>query len=100
MMQATVAETSSVFDRLEVALATLSAQGIVVGVEQRLRLAALLSRLAARSEMPDDPERLPGLLIPLLAASPAQQEICRIAFRNAFQPSHTVDPAPPTADSA
>jgi TPR repeat protein len=78
------ADDVAFFDQLECFFETLRAQGLVVDIEQRVRLNGLLLRLSAEQRLPKDPVKLRRLITPVLAGSPAEQTLCDDTFNTVF----------------
>lgn len=77
-------DASPLFERLEVFLDALGSQGLALDVEQRVRLHGLLAQLAMQDGLPQDPGRLSRLIVPILAGSPAEQDLCHATFNSVF----------------
>jgi hypothetical protein len=74
------AEYARRFPQFETLFASIEAGGYPLGVEGRLRVFAVLSRLNAIGEILDNGERLANYLVPVLAASKHEQEAVRDAI--------------------
>jgi TPR repeat protein len=72
------------FELLEPFLQALQSQGLLVDIEQRVRLQGLLLRLSAEQRLPDDLDRLRRLITPMLAGSPSEQDLCNVTFQAVF----------------
>jgi hypothetical protein len=76
------------FERLDGFLETLEAQGLVVDIEQRVRLSGFLLQLSLQQRFPQDLAKLCCLITPILAGSSKEQALC-VATRSAERPGKT-----------
>jgi hypothetical protein len=82
------------FERLDAVLDALTAQGLVIDIEQRVRLNGLLLRLITEQRLPVEMHDLGRLITPVLAGSPAEQVLCESTFKKVFADAGEPPPEP------